>query len=419
MPGPKAVPGPNASFFEDPGNEQCDAVLDFNVPSSPQLQQCMVEEDDQSALMTTIGGSVKGHDGLMQAYKVSTERARQQKRERMRQALLAEQRSRGPPVTAFSNNESDSESESDSEEDEAGPEQIDSDEDNGLQDDKDGELEEEAVTIFHREESEDEVDEFSDEDEREQNEREQDEREQDEEEKEAENQQYNDVKLFSSPSAQQNAPLEVPLSDVVGRCKVKRIRGGKFKSQSRRYELWCEGSNVLLMTAVKQMNGSIAIFDETRGSIGAKFSKKNGNYLGKLKGNRGRNMFNVVGNKKGETLGCVHCRKSTKNGVLKTAQLSVMLPPIGSRARRDSGASAVVLTNKAPQRTQSTHRGYRLNFGGRVKLASVKNFQIIADHAPDDVLMQFGKVAKDEFICDYQMPFTPVQAFAVCLIQMR
>jgi hypothetical protein len=377
----------------------------------------MIAED---VLMTTIGGSVKDHDGLMQAYRVSTERVRQQKREKIRQALIAE-RSRKESA-AVPSNDSDSESESESE-DEAGPEQ---DSDDELQDEVQEfrEQEQEEVVIFRCESGEDEsddgmTDESGDEDEDWDNGQREDE---DEEEKEAENQQFHAVKLFSSPSAKQNAPLEVPLAGTVGRCTVKRIRASKLKriqTQYRRYELRCEGSDVLLMTAVKQINGSIEIFDETRGRNGAKLNKKNGNYLGKLKGNRGRSMFNVIGKKKGESLACVHCRKSTKRGVLASAHLNVMLPPIGSRGKRDSAAAPVVLTNKPPQKVQSAKSGYRLNFGGRVKVASVKNFQIIADHSPEDVLMQFGKVSKDEFICDYQTPFTPVQAFAVCLIQMR
>ena len=63
-----------------------------------------------------------------------------------------------------------------------------------------------------------------------------------------------------------------------------------------------------------------------------------------------------------------------------------------------------------------------LNFRGRVTVASVKNFQLMAafeqvqsgsDH--DKVLLQFGKIGKDTFTMDYRYPLSAFQAFAICL----
>eukprot|EP00668_Euglena_longa_P016043 GGOE01020242.1.p1 GENE.GGOE01020242.1~~GGOE01020242.1.p1 ORF type:complete len:422 (+),score=125.10 GGOE01020242.1:165-1268(+) len=55
-----------------------------------------------------------------------------------------------------------------------------------------------------------------------------------------------------------------------------------------------------------------------------------------------------------------------------------------------------------------------LDFNGRVKRSSVKNFQLKEDGKPP-ILMQFGKVSKDEFIVDFQHPFNALQAFAIAL----
>jgi hypothetical protein len=61
-----------------------------------------------------------------------------------------------------------------------------------------------------------------------------------------------------------------------------------------------------------------------------------------------------------------------------------------------------------------------LNFGGRVRLASVKNFQIMygSEHPQNtesETLMQFGRVERDVFHMDVQFPFSPLQAFAACV----
>jgi tubby-related protein 1 len=58
------------------------------------------------------------------------------------------------------------------------------------------------------------------------------------------------------------------------------------------------------------------------------------------------------------------------------------------------------------------HQSHILDFKGRVKRISIKNFQIVKD---DDIILQFGRSGDDIFIMDFKFPFTPLQAFAVCL----
>ncbi|KAJ8755681.1 hypothetical protein K2173_022581 [Erythroxylum novogranatense] len=85
--------------------------------------------------------------------------------------------------------------------------------------------------------------------------------------------------------------------------------------------------------------------------------------------------------------------------------------------------SAVILRNKAP-RWHEHLQCWCLNFHGRVTVASVKNFQLVATADPsqpggkgDDetVLLQFGKVGDDIFTMDYRQPLSAFQAFAICL----
>lgn len=58
---------------------------------------------------------------------------------------------------------------------------------------------------------------------------------------------------------------------------------------------------------------------------------------------------------------------------------------------------------------------YCLNFYGRVKKASAKNFQIVFPDDPDNIILQHGKVSRDEFNIDFREPFCPLYAFAVSL----
>jgi len=73
-----------------------------------------------------------------------------------------------------------------------------------------------------------------------------------------------------------------------------------------------------------------------------------------------------------------------------------------------------LLHNKAPKWNEKV-AAFVLNFNGRVTMASVKNFQLVAEDQEDTVLLQFGKVGKDEFTMDLRWPFSPLQAFAICL----
>jgi len=84
---------------------------------------------------------------------------------------------------------------------------------------------------------------------------------------------------------------------------------------------------------------------------------------------------------------------------------------------------SLVLKNKAP-RWHEQLQCWCLNFKGRVTVASVKNFQLVAaaenhQNVPlaeqEKVILQFGKIGKDIFTMDYRYPLSAFQAFALCL----
>lgn len=83
----------------------------------------------------------------------------------------------------------------------------------------------------------------------------------------------------------------------------------------------------------------------------------------------------------------------------------------------------LVLRNKPP-RWHEQLQCWCLNFRGRVTVASVKNFQLVASVDPslnipaaeqEKVILQFGKIGKDIFTMDYRYPLSAFQAFAICL----
>lgn len=84
----------------------------------------------------------------------------------------------------------------------------------------------------------------------------------------------------------------------------------------------------------------------------------------------------------------------------------------GSLCGQKNGA--LVLINKAPRWNEQLHC-WCLNFHGRVTVASVKNFQLVASPENQKIVLQFGKVGKDLFTMDYQYPISAFQAFAICL----
>ncbi|XP_055805878.1 tubby-like F-box protein 5 [Solanum dulcamara] len=117
--------------------------------------------------------------------------------------------------------------------------------------------------------------------------------------------------------------------------------------------------------------------------------------------------------------------KATPPSVLDSKETAkdVSSPSISSSTVPLPLGESLVLKNKAP-RWHEQLQCWCLNFKGRVTVASVKNFQLVAAVAPphnipaeeqEKVILQFGKIGKDIFTMDYRYPLSAYQAFAVCL----
>uniref|UniRef100_A0A0D9S314 TUB like protein 2 n=1 Tax=Chlorocebus sabaeus TaxID=60711 RepID=A0A0D9S314_CHLSB len=85
-----------------------------------------------------------------------------------------------------------------------------------------------------------------------------------------------------------------------------------------------------------------------------------------------------------------------------------------SRYQRGEKQGLLLLHSKTPSWNEE-NGVYTLNFHGRVTRASVKNFQIVDPKHPEHLVLQFGRVGPDTFTMDFCFPFSPLQAFGVCL----
>jgi tubby-related protein 1 len=234
-------------------------------------------------------------------------------------------------------------------------------------------------------------------------------------------------------------------------CTIIRYRSSLFGRSYPTYELVLDDSKKLLIIARKMnMNrtSNYHLFDMTRGSAGDKLTKKSGNYLGKLRAKDvTRTCYSLLNNcQEKEELAAVHFDRLNLVEQLKEGsqprKLTVVIPnldsdnvPIPNKLIFNSsdGTTGNSLTDHFVSSKKKTDNysvyeskdpsyengHYRLNFKGRVSVASVKNFQLINTDEPNDVICQFGKIGEDKFHLDFKAPFNAVQAFAVALCEFN
>ena len=182
-------------------------------------------------------------------------------------------------------------------------------------------------------------------------------------------------------------------------------------------------------------------------------NKKDDNYVGKLRGNK--DEYTLYGSELHRQSYAAVCFGRSKRFVskknAKPRSVRAFLPILNEKGRvsrsmisskpmvdtlkekiqdgeeglEKGKTDYVLLGNKLPQ-----FRGgsYRLNFGGRVRWASVKNFQLcnvdsvhLMDtnntNTPEDVILQMGKYNANRFHVDFKYPMTAFQALGICLAQ--
>jgi tubby-related protein 1 len=236
--------------------------------------------------------------------------------------------------------------------------------------------------------------------------------------------------------------LTTPLPKDAGtvQCQIRRNRDGTNKLHPT-YTLYLKQDDVFLMNAKKRPNNRTSNYLLSMGQND--MNREGPNYLGKLRSNFIGTEFQIFDhgyNPKDQPEFPGQTPRKEMGGVIYAAnvlghkgprKMQVALPSLDDHSQivHSNGGdndlirkikdhecvnSTTYLINKPP-RWNDQVGAYVLNFQGRVTMASVKNFQLVDPDAQDTVVLQFGRVGKEDFTMDMHHPITPLQAFAVTL----
>jgi len=223
----------------------------------------------------------------------------------------------------------------------------------------------------------------------------------------------------------------IPQTTNMVQCSIERSQESAMSPTNNlrftfKYQVQ-KGQEVTIMVAEKQLGSKYYIFDCSRIGVepvgGMRLNKKAGNYIGKLKKDPLERALYILsgastdiedlvaisydvpslitqwrnGQPPRKIQVVVH-ENSKGDGDDNKQQESMkdkMMETLKTRVSTESGLH--LLRSKEP-----VYEGgqYRLNFGGRVSVASVKNMQIV--NGLHDVVFQFGKIGHDKFHLDYK-----------------
>lgn len=237
--------------------------------------------------------------------------------------------------------------------------------------------------------------------------------------------------IFKAPGPANYGP-----SGFVHCCIVRDGESSSSKLYPRFDFIFQVGRQPTSMVAEKQpgsRSSNYYLFNTSRGGATGKLTRKAGHYIGKLrreKSSRGTYVLYDAKEEKDQVAAYVYHVPSLvtqwKEGQ-PPRKLNAALPSLPQdkdclHAERcmverlkdplDEKDDLVVLGTREP-----SYEGgqYRLNFGGRVTVPSVKNMQVEDERG--EIIAQFGKIAENRFHLDYKAPMTAFQAFGLALTQ--
>ena len=237
--------------------------------------------------------------------------------------------------------------------------------------------------------------------------------------------------------------LTTPLPKSAGtvQCNIRRAKTSMTGNPV--YSVYLKNNETFLMCSKKRPQNKTSNYKICMSENN--LSRDGGNYLGKLRSNFMGTEFQIFDNGHNGKDEPEFAEQGTRNelgavtyaanvwGSRGPRKMQVALPAVDENERmilsdpttssgeeilnkiRNRNCRDTVYLINNPPRWNEQVGAYVLNFNGRVTMASVKNFQLVDPEERGTVVLQFGRVGKDEFTMDFHHPITPFQAFAVTL----
>eukprot|EP00727_Mastigamoeba_balamuthi_P008536 m51a1_g4304 putative tubby protein homolog isoform x3 (665) ;mRNA; f:20121-22687 len=222
-------------------------------------------------------------------------------------------------------------------------------------------------------------------------------------------------------------------------CKIQRMNKGMDRIYPT-YFLYIEETNQFLLAARKRKRSTSSNYLISTNQ--ADLARKSESFVGKVRSNFMGSEFLVYDNganpkktdetsKRRKELAAIFYGTNML-GLSGPRKMTILVPARGDtgeclenqpgpadksmadRFKAGETTTIVGLHNKSPVWDEESQT-YTLNFHQRVKLPSVKNFQVVHPDNVEEILMQFGRVTEFVFSLDFKYPLSLLQAFGIAL----
>lgn len=252
-------------------------------------------------------------------------------------------------------------------------------------------------------------------------------------------------KLIDSKNISDAVYRPAPSEGLV-KCYIKRVKSMFGHHPS--FSLHLDNGDVFLLAARRRKKSKVSSYvvsldpDDTHRESSNCIAKLKANFVGTeyMLWGRGNDSLLRKGFSREEAAINFKQTALTTKGGPRTLFMSVPLPETDWQPTQADGSDSlinclelarkrelppflekklVMLANKPPEWDDNI-KAFTLDFGGRVREASVKNFQLVHwDHNTDrkgaDTVIQFGKISEDLYALDFSYPLNVQTAFAVAL----
>ncbi|KAG2815826.1 hypothetical protein PC116_g11554 [Phytophthora cactorum] len=228
------------------------------------------------------------------------------------------------------------------------------------------------------------------------------------------------------------------------RCYVERDRQGLNRLHPV-FRLYLESRKQFLLCAQKRVSSKTSNYLLTLEQNPT--NRRSNLIVGKLRGNWSGSEYTVYDDGMSPSKTALEANVRNVLGAVEFSyddmgpgRLAVQIPHVQSNGTAstwkdkptEAGSAGIekllMLHNKRPHFDEKTG-GHVLDFGGRVTMPSIKNFQLMCDTLGDVTVLQFGRVScqppagprrqcnchKSTFTMDVKFPLSPLQGFAICL----